>query len=54
MNLVTAMTTITSPVVAAPTPLSTTRHHQPGSRRASQCRTMLACERVKETKTPTA
>ena len=54
LNLVTAITSITRPVVAAPTALRPQRHRQPGSRRVSQRRTMLACESVKERNTPTA
>ena len=54
MNLVTAMTSMTRPVMVAPTALSHQRHHQPSSRRASQRRTMLACDSVKEMNTPTA
>ena len=54
VNLVAVMMATTSPVVAAPTALSHQRHCHPGSRRTSHRRTMLACDRVKERKTPTA
>ena len=45
---------ITSPVVAAPSPLTATRHHHPAGRRLIQRRTMLDWDRVNEVKTPTA
>ena len=54
VNLVAVMTRTTAPVVVAPTALTHQRQRQPGSWRASQRRTMLACESVKERKTPTA
>ncbi len=54
VNLVTAMTTATTPVATAPTPLMTSRRRQPARARVHQCRTMPACDRVNEMKTPTA
>jgi len=53
-NFVTAIVTMTTPVTSAPTPLSAMRHHQPEPRTRSQRRTMLPCESVNDTNTPTA
>ena len=54
VNLVVAMMSMTRPVAAAPTPFSSARPGQPGPRVRSQYRTMLDCESVNETNTPTA
>jgi len=54
VNFVAAMTSVTMPVVTAPTPLMTSRWRQPGSRRYHHRRTIPDCDSVKEMKTPTA
>jgi hypothetical protein len=53
-NFVTPTISITSPVVAAPSPLTVTRHRHPAGRRLIQRRTMLDWDKVNEVKTPTA
>ena len=53
-NFVPAMTSVTTPVATAPTPLITAERRQPDPRSFRQCTTMPAWDRVKLVKTPTA
>ena len=53
-NFVLTITTATTPVISAPTPLTTARHRQPDVRKRHQCRTIPDCDNVNEMNTPTA
>jgi hypothetical protein len=53
-NLANAVTTITSPVVAAPRLLMSAFHRQSAGRRVSHRRTMPTCESVNDVNTPSA
>ncbi len=53
-NLASAVTTITSPVVVAPSPLISAFGRHPAGRRVSQRRTMPTCDSVNEVNTPRA
>jgi hypothetical protein len=51
-NFVAITITVTTPVVAAPTPFSTALQRHPGRRVRSQYRTIPACASVNAVKTP--
>ena len=54
MNFEITTTAAITPVVTAPTALTTSFHFQPSSRRRWWWRTMPACESVKPVNTPNA
>jgi hypothetical protein len=54
VNFVSPMIRATTAVASAPVPFSTARNGQPAPRWTNQYRTMLACESVNDTNTPSA
>ena len=53
-NLASAVTTITNPVVVAPSPLISAFGRHPAGRRVIQRRTMPTCDSVNDVNTPRA